>query len=79
LALTIGSMILDLRRPAAASGSGRHLPHQEGAQDEDAPEDHARLLEAARAVLRLLDGIDAHAPERFAFGGEAKVRRQLAS
>jgi hypothetical protein len=43
------------------------------------PEDHARLLEAARAVLRLLDGIDAHAPERFAFGGEAKVRRQLAS
>ena len=32
-------MILDLRRPAAASESGRYLPHQEGAQDGDAPED----------------------------------------
>jgi hypothetical protein len=41
------------------------------------PEDHARLLEAVQAALRLLDRIDAHAPEGFAFGGEAKVRRQL--
>lgn len=40
-------------------------------------EDHARLLEAAQAALRLLDMIDAHAPEGFTFGGEAKVRRQL--
>jgi hypothetical protein len=35
------------------------------------------LLEAVQAALRLLDRIDAHAPEGFAFGGEAKVRRQL--
>ncbi len=41
------------------------------------PEDHARLLEAAQAALRLLDRIDAHAPEGSAFGGEAKVRRQF--
>jgi hypothetical protein len=41
------------------------------------PEDHARLLEAAQAVLRLLDRMDEHAPEGFAFGGEARVRRQL--
>jgi hypothetical protein len=40
-------------------------------------EDHSRLLEAAQAALRLLDRINAHAPEGFAFGGEAKVRRQL--
>ena len=41
------------------------------------PEDHARLLEAAQAALHLLDRIDAHAPEGLAFGGEAKVRKQL--
>jgi hypothetical protein len=41
------------------------------------PEDHARLLEAAKAALRYLDDLDAHAPEGFHFGGEAKVRRQL--
>jgi hypothetical protein len=41
------------------------------------PKDHARLLEAAQAALGLLDKIDAHAPEGFTFGGEAKVRRQL--
>jgi hypothetical protein len=37
----------------------------------------AELLEAATAALRLLDRIDAHAPEGLAFGGEAKVRRAL--
>jgi hypothetical protein len=41
------------------------------------PEDHARLLEAAKAALRYLDDLDAHAPEGFHFGGEAKIRRQL--
>lgn len=37
----------------------------------------AEILEAARSALRLLDLMDAHAPEGFAFGGEGRVRRQL--
>jgi hypothetical protein len=41
------------------------------------PEDHERLLEAAVAALRLLDRMDEHMPADLAFGGEAKVRRQL--
>jgi hypothetical protein len=41
------------------------------------PEDHERLLAAATAALRLLDRMDAHAPEGLSFGGESKVRRQL--
>ena len=41
------------------------------------PEDHARLLEAAQAALRLLDRMDEHMPADLHFGGEAKVGRQL--
>ncbi len=41
------------------------------------PEDHERLLEAARSALRLLDAMDQHAPEGLAFGGEHRVRREL--
>jgi hypothetical protein len=42
-----------------------------------APDSREDLLEAADAALRLLDRIDAHAPEGLAFGGEARVRKQL--
>jgi len=41
------------------------------------PEDHAKLLEAARAALRYLDDLDRHAPEGFCMGGEGRVRKQL--
>lgn len=41
------------------------------------PEDHARLLEAARAALRWFEEFDRHAPSDFVFGGEAQVRRRL--
>ena len=37
----------------------------------------AELLEAAEAALKWFARFDAHAPEGMAFGGEAKVRRQL--
>ena len=40
-------------------------------------EAHDDLLEAAKAALKWLDAFDEHAPEGFAFGGEARVRRQL--
>lgn len=35
------------------------------------------LMQAAEAALKLLDRIDAHAPEGLSFGGEGKVRKQL--
>ncbi len=35
------------------------------------------LLEVAEVALAWFDRFDAHAPEGLAFGGEAKVRRQL--
>jgi hypothetical protein len=41
------------------------------------PQDHERLLTAARDALALLDRMDAHAPEGLSFGGEGKVRRRL--
>jgi hypothetical protein len=41
------------------------------------PEDHERLLEAARSALMLLDAMDAHLPADMCFGGEARVRREL--
>lgn len=41
------------------------------------PEDHERLLEAARSALTLLDRMDEHMPADLAFGGETKVRKQL--
>ena len=41
------------------------------------PEDHAVLLEAAKAALRWFEAFDEHASEGLAFGGEARVRKQL--
>lgn len=41
------------------------------------PQEHERLLDAAREALALLDRIDRHAPEGLAFGGEGRVRRIL--
>jgi hypothetical protein len=41
------------------------------------PQDHERLLEAAREALALLDRIDRHAPDGLTFGGEGRVRRVL--
>jgi hypothetical protein len=40
-------------------------------------EAHHELLAAARAALKYLDDLDAHAPEGVHFGGESKIRRQL--
>jgi hypothetical protein len=41
------------------------------------PEEHERLLEAARSALRLLDAMDQHAPEGLTFGDEHRVRCEL--
>ena len=41
------------------------------------PEDHERLLDAARAAYAWFQAFDEHAPEGMAFGGEATICRQL--
>ena len=40
-------------------------------------EAHEELLAAATAALRYLDDADAHLPEGYSLGNEARVRKQL--
>jgi len=61
---------VDAEQRIAQSPAHRHPP-------DTAPEDVERLLDAARAALAWFYRFDEHAPEGLAFGGEAKVRRQL--
>ena len=41
------------------------------------PQDHVRLLDAAREALAWFERFDRHAPSDMHFGGEAKIRKQL--
>ncbi len=40
-------------------------------------EAHEELLAAARAALRYLNDADAHLPEGYSLGNEARIREQL--
>lgn len=52
----------------------QRIPAQASRRGQDPAE---ALVDASREALRLLERIDAHAPEGLAFGGEGRVRRLL--